>query len=319
MRVQVIRAGDSFERPATGTAVTIGAYDGVHRGHQAVIASIRAAAAERGLESAVVTFDRHPASVVRPESAPLVLTDLEQKLELLEATGVDHVVVVTFDEERAAESAEDFVATVLVDQVQARLVVVGEDFHFGHQRRGNVALLRELGDRHGFEVQGLSLVGLDGRPARDHAQVSSTAIRRALAVGDLATANAMLTRAYEVRGVVESGDKRGRELGFPTANITVAPDRLLPTDGVYSGWYVRADGTRHATAISLGTRPHFYDQHGVLLLEAHLLDFVGDLYGEKARVQFVALVREQRAFASLDALIGQLNIDVETTRELLGL
>jgi riboflavin kinase/FMN adenylyltransferase len=119
--------------------------------------------------------------------------------------------------------------------------------------------------------------------------------------------------------VVESGDKRGRELGFPTANITVAPDRLLPTDGVYSGWYVRADGTRHATAISLGTRPHFYDQHGVLLLEAHLLDFVGDLYGEKARVQFVALVREQRAFASLDALIGQLNIDVETTRELLGL
>jgi riboflavin kinase/FMN adenylyltransferase len=319
VRVQVIRAGDSFERPATGTAVTIGAYDGVHRGHQAVIASIRAAAAERGLESAVVTFDRHPASVVRPESAPLVLTDLEQKLELLEATGVDHVVVVTFDEERAAESAEDFVATVLVDQVQARLVVVGEDFHFGHQRRGNVALLRELGDRHGFEVQGLSLVGLDGRPARDHAQVSSTAIRRALAVGDLATANAMLTRAYEVRGVVESGDKRGRELGFPTANITVAPDRLLPTDGVYSGWYVRADGTRHATAISLGTRPHFYDQHGVLLLEAHLLDFVGDLYGEKARVQFVALVREQRAFASLDALIGQLNIDVETTRELLGL
>lgn len=319
MRVQVIRAGDSFERPATGTAVTIGAYDGVHRGHQAVIASIRAAAAKRGLESAVVTFDRHPASVVRPESAPLVLTDLEQKLELLEATGVDHVVVVTFDEERAAESAEDFVATVLVDQVQARLVVVGEDFHFGHQRRGNVALLRELGDRHGFEVQGLSLVGLDGRPARDHAQVSSTAIRRALAVGDLATANAMLTRAYEVRGVVEPGDKRGRELGFPTANITVAPDRLLPTDGVYSGWYVRADGTRHATAISLGTRPHFYDQHGVLLLEAHLLDFVGDLYGEKARVQFVALVREQRAFASLDALIGQLNVDVATTRELLGL
>ncbi len=319
MRVQVIRAGDSFERPATGTAVTIGAYDGVHRGHQAVIASIRTAAAERGLESAVVTFDRHPASVVRPDSAPLVLTDLEQKLELLEGAGVDHVVVVTFDEERAAESAEDFVATVLVEQVQARLVVVGEDFHFGHQRRGNVALLRELGAVHGFEVQGLSLVGLDGRPARDHAQVSSSAIRRALALGDLATANAMLTRVYEVRGVVESGDKRGRELGFPTANITVAPDRLLPTDGVYSGWYVRPDGTRHAAAISLGTRPHFYEQHGALLLEAHLLDFAGDLYGEKARVQFVAMVREQQAFASHDALIEQLKVDIATTRELLGL
>ncbi len=318
MRVQVIRAGDSFERPATGTAVTIGAYDGVHRGHQAVITSIRAAAADRGLESAVVTFDRHPASVVRPDSAPLVLTDLEQKLELLEATGVDHVVVVTFDEARAAESAEDFVANVLVEQVRARLVVVGEDFHFGHQRQGNVALLRELGERHGFEVHGLGLVGLDGRPARDHAQVSSTAIRRALAVGDLTTANAMLTRAYEVRGVVESGDKRGRELGFPTANITVAPDRLLPTDGVYAGWYVRPDGTRHATAISLGTRPHFYDQHGVLLLEAHLLDFDGDLYGDKARLQFVAMVRKQQAFDSLEALIEQLNDDVATTRELLA-
>jgi riboflavin kinase/FMN adenylyltransferase len=181
-----------------------------------------------------------------------------------------------------------------------------------------VALLRELGDLHGFEVQGLSLVGLDGTPARDHAQVSSTAIRRSLARGDLAQANAMLTRPYEVRGTVETGDKRGRELGFPTANVAVAADRLLPTDGVYAGWYLRPDGTRHASAISLGTRPHFYDEHAALLLEAHLLDFDGDLYGEAARVQFVGMLREQQRFESLDGLIHQLNCDVAATRELLG-
>lgn len=319
MAMQVIRKDEPFLRPDGGTAVTIGAYDGVHRGHQVVIEEIRRRALADDLETAVVTFDRHPASVVRPESAPLLLTDLDQKLELLEATGVDHVVVVQFDEQRAKESPEDFVEEVLVDQLAAKLVVVGEDFHFGHRRQGNVELLREQGDIHGFEVVGMGLVDLEGNRARDHAQVSSTAIRRALARGDLDSANAMLTRPFEVRGVVERGDMRGRELGFPTANVAVPLAMLLPADGVYCGWYIHPDGSRHGAAISLGTRPTFYADRGALLLEAHLLDFDGDLYGEQARVQFVGSLRQQRRFENLDALVRQLRDDVHAARRILRL
>ena len=183
-----------------GTALTIGAYDGVHVGHRQVVAEVRRLAEERRLVSAVVTFDRHPATVVRPESAPLLLTDNEQKLEQLATTGVDLTLVVPFDEVRAMEPAEKFVAEVLVGCLGANLVVVGEDFHFGHQRLGNVALLRDMGSQMGFDVLGLGLVGLSGSPARDHEQVSSTFIRRALARGDLERANTMLGRPYEGSG-----------------------------------------------------------------------------------------------------------------------
>src|ERR1700694_1258972 len=253
--MQTLRALDACPRPPQGTSVTIGAYDGVHLGHRAVIATVQRLADERGLETAVVTFDRHPASVVRPDSAPRLLTDLDQKLELLDETGVDYALVVHFDEERSKESAEDFVREVLVDCLNAKLVVVGADFHFGHQRRGNVAMLEQMGRELGFEVMGLSLVGPDGVPARDELQVSSTAIRRALVAGDLATANAMLGRPYEVRGVVERGDQRGRAIGFPTANVAVPEEILLPADGIYAGWYERPSGEHVPAAISLGRRP----------------------------------------------------------------
>lgn len=306
--------------PATQrAAVTIGAYDGVHVGHRMVIAEVRRLADERSMRSAVVTFDRHPASVVRPESAPLLLTDPEQKLEQLATTGVDLTMVVPFDEARAAESAMDFVRNVLVSCVGTGLVVVGEDFHFGHQRQGNVDLLRKMGADLGFDVMGLSLVGLDGQQARDHEQVSSTFIRRALASGDLDRANSMLGRPYEVRGIVGGGDQRGRELGFPTANVRVDPAVVLPEDAVYAGWYERNDGSVYPAAISLGTRPHFYDD-GAVLLEAHLLD-VGalagegpDLYGEVARVRFVRRLRSQYVFDDLEALVAQLRRDVADTR-----
>src|SRR3954452_17173044 len=179
--------------PPQGSAVTIGAYDGVHRGHRAVIATAQRLAAERALSTAVITFDRHPASVVRPESAPRLLTALEQKLELLAATGLDHAVVLHFDEERSKESAEDFVSEVLVGCLNTKLIVVGEDFHFGRHRRGNVELLRAVGAELGFEVQPLRLVDVDGEPAPDEGErVSSTAIRQALGVGDLVRANHML-------------------------------------------------------------------------------------------------------------------------------
>jgi riboflavin kinase/FMN adenylyltransferase len=290
--VKVIRALEGCPRPAAGTAVTIGAYDGVHLGHQAVIAEVRRMAGDRTdgpLETAVVTFDRHPAMVVRPESAPLLLTDLDQKLELLEAAGVDHTLVIHFDEARAHEQAEDFVKEVLVDCLAARLVVVGEDFHFGRERKGDVALLERMGSDLGFDVDGLDLVGIDARPAAtDEERVSSTAIRRALRAGELDSANRMLGRQHEVRG-----------------------DILLPADGIYAGWFVRADGEQHQAAISLGRRPTFYEQAHASLLEAHLLDFDGDLYGEHVRVRFARRLRGEVKFDSVDALIDQIARDCE--------
>jgi len=316
--MQVIRDGAGCPPPEPGCAVTIGAYDGVHLGHQAVIAQVRERAAAEGLRSAVVTFDRHPAMVVRPESAPLLLTDLEQKLALLSATGVDHAYVVHFDEGRAHESAEDFVTEVLVGCLSARAVVVGEDFHFGHQRKGNVALLTELGEEHGFTVAGIDLVGSDGRPAGAAAQVSSTAIRVALREGDLARANAMLGRPHEVRGLVTHGDERGRELGFPTANVAVPGEILLPADGIYAGWFERADGTVLPAAVSLGRRPTFYEQAHASLLECHVLDFSGDLYDEHVRVRFVERLRGEVKFDSIEALVEQMHRDCDEARRILG-
>jgi riboflavin kinase/FMN adenylyltransferase len=196
-------------------------------------------------------------------------------------------------------------------------VVVGEDFHFGHRRAGNVPLLRRLGGELGFEVDGIELVGADSSPGAVQEPVSSTRIRHALVEGDLALANRLLGRDYEVRGVVALGDKRGRELGFPTANVSVPGDILLPADGIYAGWFERPDGSVHASAISLGRRPTFYVEAHVSLLEAHLLDFDGDLYGEHAKVRFVARLRDEVRFDSAEALVEQIGRDVDQARELL--
>ncbi|MGK2949441.1 MAG: bifunctional riboflavin kinase/FAD synthetase [Acidimicrobiales bacterium] len=315
--MEVLHDAGDWPGPAAGSVVTIGAYDGVHVGHQAVIAEVRRRAAEAGLVSAVVTFDRHPASVVRPESAPRLLTDLEQKLELLEATGLDRALVISFDEVRSKEPADEFVREVLVQALGARVVIVGEDFHFGHQRQGNVELLTRMGTELGFEVEGLALVDAAGHPAGDGDKASSTAIRHALVAGDLDRAASMLGRPYEVRGVVAHGDARGRELGFPTANVSVPGDILLPADGIYAGWYERPDGSVHPTAISLGRRPTFYEEAHASLLEAHLLDFTGDLYDEAAKVRFVARLRGEQRFDDVDALVEQMHRDCEAARALL--
>ena len=296
-----------------GTAVTIGAYDGVHLGHRALLADLVARAGAAGLSPVVVTFDRHPASVVRPESAPPLLTDLEQKLELLAECGIERTLVVPFDRARADESAEDFVREVLVETLEAKLVVVGEDFHFGNRRRGNVALLRELGWEHGFEVVGVRLTGEDLAP------VSSTRIRSLVASGDVVGAAALLGRPHEVRGPVVHGDGRGAsELGFPTANLEVSTDIAMPADGIYAGYYRRPDGTGYLAAISVGRRPTFYDPASAsVLVEAYLLHFDGDLYGELGRVSFVRRLRDERQFDSVDALIAQMHDDVADTERLL--
>jgi riboflavin kinase/FMN adenylyltransferase len=315
--MDVLRDPETCPRPAAGTAVTIGAFDGVHRGHRTVIRALQQRAAEEGLRTAVVTFDQHPAAVVRPESAPPLLTDLDQKLELLADCGVDYTLVIHFDEARSKEPAADFVEQVLSSCLNARLVAVGADFHFGHGRSGNVTLLREMGAELGFEVIGHELVGADGQAA-DGDPVSSTRIRKALRDGDLVAANEMLGRPHELRGIVGRGDGRARELGFRTANVAVPEAMCLPADGIYAGWYVTPDGVARPTAISLGRRPTFYEFADTSLLEAHLIDFDGDLYGQPARVQFVERLRDELKFESVDALVEQMGRDVDQARAILA-
>ena len=308
--MQVIRDNQS-SNSAKRSVVTIGAYDGVHRGHQAVIGQVRKEAQQLGCQSVVVTFDKHPASVVRPESAPKLLTDLDQKLELLQQTGIDATLIVEFNRERSTEDPALFVKRVLVDALRAQVVVVGEDFHFGFNRGGNVAMLRELGKQFDFQVEPVKLIA---RPDGVEEPVSSTSIRRALAGGQVETATNLLGRAYEVRGVVVNGDKRGRMIGFPTANVEVPNAMCLPADGVYAGKFQCDDGSVHACAINLGRRPTFFEHADHSLLEAHLLDFDGDLYGQKVSVTFEHFLRSERKFDGLEAIKTQLQLDVAAAR-----
>jgi riboflavin kinase/FMN adenylyltransferase len=309
---------DALE-PGIGAVVTIGVYDGVHLGHHAVLRLVRELADARGLAAVCITFDRHPAEVVRPESAPRLLTTPDEKLELLDATGyLDLAFVLHFDAARSQEPAEDFVREVLAGAAHARLVVVGSDFHFGKARGGDVALLQRMGAELGFEVLG---VGLEAAPAgsgQGGTIYSSTRIRELLAVGDVVAAAELLGRPHEVRGVVVEGDRRGRELGFPTANVAVPSRCCLPADGIYAGRFVGADGVDRATAISLGRRPTFYETADSSLLEAYVLDFDGDLYGQAAKVRFVQRLRGEQKFDSVDALVAQIERDVDDARRVLS-
>ena len=313
--MRILHDGEAPLPPRQGSVVTIGTFDGVHLGHQFVLRQLRREAEMRDVYTAVVTFDVHPALVLRPENAPKLLMTLDQKLELLEANGVDVVYVVHFDQERALTPSEVFVRQVFADALHAQAVVVGEDFHFGRNREGNIERLRAMGEELGFEVQGLELIR-HTNDAREH--VSSTAIRRALAGGDVAAAAEMLGRPYEVCGRVERGDERGRTIGFPTANIPVSKQMAWPSDAVYAGWYTRDDGIKHPCAINIGRRPTFYEHAEKSLLEAHLIDFDGDLYGEHARVSFVEFLRSEQRFSGIDALVTQLKRDIQHTRDVLG-
>jgi riboflavin kinase/FMN adenylyltransferase len=221
--------------------------------------------------------------------------------------------------ERANESAEDFVSEILIGAVAAKLIVVGEDFHFGHGRKGNVALLKEMGVDAGFAVEGMSLA-TDRGAGPEAVPISSTRIRSLVAEGRMAEAATLLGRPHQVRGAVVHGDARGGDdLGFPTANVEVPAGIAVPAVGIYAGWYDRPDGTRWATAISVGTRPTFYADQGPLTVEANLLDFEGDLYGEEARVSFVDQVRrDELRFDSVDELVAQMHRDVDATRNALA-
>ncbi|RWZ55354.1 bifunctional riboflavin kinase/FAD synthetase [Labedella populi] len=293
------------------SAVTIGKFDGVHAGHRAVIDELLSDARASGLASVVVTFDRHPLALLRPELCPEPLTGVEQKLRLLGETGVDATLLLRFDEALARLTPEEFVSHVLVDTIHARSVLVGEDFRFGRGGAGDVAALERLGAEHGFVVRtvGDVLVGPAGR-------VSSTRIRSLLAAGDVAGAGGLLGHVPTVRGVVVHGAKRGRELGFPTANLSPDSDGLIPADGIYAGWFA-VDGDVYPTAISVGNNPTF-DGVPQRQVEAYLLDEDIDLYGKVVDVRFVERIRGMVAYEGIGPLIAQMRNDVERVREVLG-
>lgn len=312
--MEIIRDPDNFGGAGAGHALTIGVYDGVHLGHQAVIRATQRQAAVMGVRMAVVTFEPHPARVLRPESAPLLLTDIDHKLELLGGLGVDTTVVVPFTEARSHETADEFIEHILVNCLNATAVIVGRDFHFGANRAGKVETLRTAGAKFGFAAEGVELLP---RPDARIESVSSTAIRRALSGGEVATAARMLGRHHEMRGPVVPGDQRGRTIGFPTANVAVPKGMALPADAVYAAWYIEPDGTRHPAAVNVGKRPTFYRDQEHSLVEAHLIGYDGDLYGQFARVQLVDLIRSEQRFAGLEALQAQLERDIRSATEIL--
>lgn len=310
-RVQIWHGLGDLPGSLSPCVVAVGKFDGVHRGHQKVLARARMHADERNLPMYVVTFDPHPAVVLRPEIAPKMLGTLSDRLERLAANGADAVLVVPFTAQLAAITAEQAVRAVLSDGLNAQVVVVGADFRFGSGAAGDVSFMRGMGEKHGFIVDAVDL------QADDTDRFSSTRVRELLATGDVAGAAEILGRPYTVTGPVIRGEQRGRVLGFPTANLEVPDELAAPLDGVYAGWLV--DGPdRHPVAISVGDNPTFVGaSHRV---EAYVLDRTDlDLYGKKISVEFVDWIRDMLPFEGIEPLIEAMKGDVEVTRTKLGL
>jgi riboflavin kinase/FMN adenylyltransferase len=294
--------------------VTIGVFDGVHRGHQQIIGHTVKRARETGVPAVVMTFDPHPAEVVRPGSHPAVLTEPGRKADLIAGLGVDALCVIPFTLDFSKLSAEGFVHDVLVDTLHASLVVVGENFRFGHKAAGDVDLLRRLGRTFGFGVEAAPLV------SGGDTVFSSTYIRSLIAAGDVGAAAAALGRPHRLEGVVVRGDQRGRQLGFPTANLMNGQYAAVPADGVYAarvaiGHPTPSEADRMG-AVSVGTNPTFSGRER--RVEAFILDFDADIYGERIAIDFVERLREQRTYTSLPPLVEQINDDVARTRGLLS-
>jgi riboflavin kinase/FMN adenylyltransferase len=277
--------------------VAVGTFDGVHRGHREVIAGA----------DTVLTFDPHPVSVVRPDAAPKLLTRLDRKLELIESLGVEEVVVIPFDREFAGRGAQEFLDDVLVGALGATSVSVGENFRFGHKAQGDAEMLRADGR---FETRVVPLIEVGDEI------VSSSHIRGLVLGGHVEEANPLLVDPFEVRGEVVHGDKRGRELGYPTANLVPDPRFVTPGHGVYAGRAAVVGGEWSVTAVNIGIRPQFVTGRGELI-EAYLLDFDADIYGSELRIEFHQRLRGERRFADVDALLAQMASDVEAARRLL--
>jgi riboflavin kinase/FMN adenylyltransferase len=295
-----------------GAIITVGTFDGVHRGHRDVIERLVARSHILKIPSVLVTFEPHPLEIVNPAAAPLLLTTDYEKLEVLAETGLDYVAVLPFTAELASYAAEDFVELILRRRFRLRELLIGYDHGFGRQRAGNVDVLRTLGERDGFRVE-----VVDPIATSDGHSVSSTSIRRAIAGGDLERASAGLGRLYSVSGRVVAGDQRGRTIGFPTLNLGPPPPRkLLPPEGVYAV-RVQTPGGPVGGMMNLGPRPTFGD--AATSLEAHLFDTSGDFYGANVRIDFVMRLRETRKFASAEQLAKQLRHDERDARRALTL
>ena len=303
------------------TVVTIGMYDGVHRGHQELIGAAVARARAMRRPCLLLTFDPHPAEVIRPGSHPAILTSMDRKAELVAELGVDAMCVLPFTPEFMRLSPETFTHTVLVEQLHAALVVVGENFTYGHKAAGNVGSLTVEGRRFGFTVEGVQLA--EDTSDDGDVTISSTYIRACVAAGDMVAAARALGRPHRVDGVVVRGDRRGRDMGFPTANVETPPFTAIPADGVYAGYLVIRDPRsgasreRFPAAISVGSNPTF--QGSRRTVEAYVLDFDGDLYGEHVGVEFVQRLRPMAAFPDVAALLVAMTKDVTETRAVLGL
>ncbi len=295
------------------SVVTIGSYDGVHRGHQLIIGRTVERARELGVPSVVVTFDPHPSEVVRPGSHPPLLAPHHRRAELMARLGVDAILILPFTSEFSKLSAADFVVKVLVDKLHAKLVVEGPNFRFGHKAAGNVEVLAELGRGYDYEVEVIDL-RVRGE-AGGGEPFSSTLTRRLVAEGDIEGAAEILGRPHRVEGVVVRGAQRGRELGYPTANVETLPHTAIPADGVYAGW-LTADNERMPAAISVGTNPQFDGTERTV--EAYAIDRVGlDLYGLHVAVDFLAYVRGMAKFDSIEALLEAIGDDVKRSSELI--
>lgn len=288
--------------------LAIGVFDGVHLGHQAVISTSARHAQEAGGTPVVVTFDPHPARILRPDKAPRLLTATQHKIALIRELGVEHLLVLKFDRQFADTPPEDFILELVRNARPLREICVGHEWSFGKNRAGNLALLQRLGHEHGFDVVGIPPVEMEG------AVVSSTAIRRAVAEGDLTRAAKMLGREYTIVGTVERGEQLGRQLGFPTANIS-AHSEQFPPNGVYAA-EARLDGATLRGIVNLGVRPTVSGGEPRRLLELHLFDLVRDIYGEEVEVRFERYLRPEKKFESLEALAGQISRDVEAARSL---
>lgn len=304
--MELVRLESFFDLGWASSAVALGNFDGVHRGHQALVAEVVAASAG---SSVVLTFDPHPARVLNPGTAPTSLMTLEQKAEVLGGLAVDRLVVLPFTTTLAQTSAEDFSRRVLREALRATLVVVGASFRFGRGRSGDVAALERFGASLGFAVRSVPPVFEGGAP------ISSSRIRDLLAAGAVGPAAALLGRPFYVDGAVVHGAGRGRGLGIPTANVAVR-NETLPSQGVYACWFRPGmGGARRPAVANLGRRPTFGE--GPRALEAHLLDFEGDLYGQEARVEFVERLRGERTFPDAHALVEQVRLDVSAARAVL--
>lgn len=295
------------------SVVTIGSYDGVHRGHQLIIRHAVDHARDLGVPSVVVTFDPHPSEVVRPGSHPPLLAPHHRRAELMAELGVDALLILPFTKEFSKLSPADFVAKVLVDKLHAKAVVEGPNFRFGHKAAGNVDFLREQGETYDFEVEVVDLYVTGDAGGGE--PFSSTLTRRLVAEGDVEGAREILGRPHRVEGIVVRGAQRGRELGFPTANVETLPHTAIPADGVYAGW-LHVAGEAMPAAISVGTNPQFDGTERTV--EAYAIDRVGlDLYGLHVAVDFLAFVRGQARFDSIEALLVAIGDDVKRSRELI--